>query len=156
MPSKLFKNIAYDALDTAFEEAYATWGGDKRIDDNIARELQVPVFAGERLKMLVRKVNALMHRQLDLPLDNIWRVEVRGNSRVVLNDFTMPSSSTIIRKVIALDEAPKFIRDGLSVLQIAPDGTSIEGVGKKISEDVYYIVEQNNGEDARSEGEGCD
>jgi hypothetical protein len=57
-----------------------------------------------------------------------------------------------MRKIIKLTDAPKFIQDGVSVLQIAPDGTSIEGVGKKISEDVYYIVESNDGKHPREEG----
>ena len=93
-----------------------------------------------------------MGRQEELPLDNVWRVEIRENARVVLDDFTLPSSSVIMRKIIKLTDAPKFIQDGVSVLQIAPDGTSIEGVGKKISEDVYYIVESNDGKHPREEG----
>lgn len=127
-------------------------GWDKKLDNQVATELQVPVFAGERLKMLVKKVNAIMGRQEDLPLDNVWRVEIRENARVVLDDFTLPSSSVIMRKIIKLTDAPKFVQDGISVLQIAPDGTSIEGVGKKISEDVYYIVESNDGKHPREEG----
>lgn len=141
-----------EALDKLFDEVYANWGGDKKLDDQVATELQVPVFAGERLKMLVKKVNAIMGRQEELPLDNVWRVEIRGNARVVLDDFTLPSSSVIMRKITNLADAPKFIQDGISVLQIAPDGTSIEGVGKKISEDVYYIVESNDGKHPREEG----
>jgi hypothetical protein len=144
--------IASEALDKLFDEVYVDWGGDKKLDDQVATELLVPVFAGERLKMLVKKVNAIMGRQEELPLDNVWRVEIRENARVVLDDFTLPSSSVIMRKIIKLIDAPKFIQDGVSVLQIAPDGTSIEGVGKKISEDVYYIVESNDGKHPREEG----
>jgi hypothetical protein len=137
------------------DEAYSKWGGDKKLDSQVATELLVPVFAGERLKMLVKKVNAIMGRQEELPLDNVWRVEIRENASVILDDFTLPSSSVIMRKIIKLIDAPKFIQDGVSVLQIAPDGTSIEGVGKKISEDVYYIVESNDGKHPREEGKRC-
>ena len=137
------------------DEAYTKWGGDKKLDSQVATELLVPVFAGERLKMLVKKVNAIMGRQEELPLDNVWRVEIRENASVILDDFTLPSSSVIMRKIIKLIDAPKFIQDGVSVLQIAPDGTSIEGVGKKISEDVYYIVESNDGKHPRKEGKRC-
>jgi hypothetical protein len=100
-------------------------------------------------------IKALMRMQTELPLDNVWRVEMKGSGRVILNDFTMPSASSKIKKIIKLIDAPKFIRDGVSVLQIAPDGTSIEGVGKKIDEDIYYIVERNSGEHTREEGERC-
>ena len=84
----------------------------------------------------------------------IW-VELRENDRVKLTDFTMPSSSAIINKTTTLDNAPQFIRDGLAVLQIASDGSLVEGVGKRISDTVYYIVEKVDGEHPREEGERC-
>jgi hypothetical protein len=101
-------------------------------------------------------LNAIMRMiQQDIPLEQVWRVEIKGSGRVILNDFTMPSASSKIKKIIKLTDAPQFIRDAVSVLQIAPDGTSIEGVGKKIDGDIYYIVERNDGEHTRKEGERC-
>jgi len=101
-------------------------------------------------------INNIMRMvQQEIPLENVWRVEIKSSGRVILNDFTMPSASGKIKKVIKLTDAPKFIRDAVSVLQIAPDGTSIQGVGKKIDEDIYYIVERNDGEHTREEGERC-
>ena len=101
-------------------------------------------------------IKALMRMiQQEIPLDQIWRVEMKGSGRVILNDFTLPSASSKIKKVINLTDAPKFIRDAVSVLQIAPNGTTVDGVGKKIDEDIYYIVERNDGEHTRKEGERC-
>ena len=93
--------------------------------------------------------------QRDLPLDNIWRVEIRDNARIKLTDFTMPSSSDIINKTIPITDAPKFIRDGLAILQIARNEALIDGIGKRISDTVYYIVERNDGSDPREKGERC-
>jgi hypothetical protein len=109
----------------------------------------------ESLGEIPSLIKALMRMQTELPLDNVWRVEMKGSGRIILNDFTMPSASSKIKKIIKLIDAPKFIRDGVSVLQIAPDGTSVEGVGKKIDEDIYYIVERNSGEHPREESERC-
>jgi hypothetical protein len=101
-------------------------------------------------------INNIMRMvQQEIPLEQVWRVEMKGSGRVILNDFTMPSASSKIKKVIKLTDAPKFIRDAVSVLQIAPNGTSVDGVGKKIDEDIYYIVERNDGEHTREEGERC-
>jgi hypothetical protein len=101
-------------------------------------------------------IKAIMRMvQQEIPLENVWRVEMKGSGRIILNDFTMPSASSKIKKIIKLTDAPKFVRDAISVLQIAPDGTSIEGVGKKIDEDIYYVVERNDGEHPRKEGERC-
>jgi hypothetical protein len=110
----------------------------------------------EKLSEIPTLINNIMRMvQQEIPLENVWRVEIKGSGRVILNDFTLPSASSKIKKVIKLTDAPKFIRDAVSVLQIAPDGTSIEGVGKKIDEDIYYIVERNDGEHPREEGERC-
>lgn len=153
--SPLMKKLLHESLDAIFDDVYAKWGGDARIDEEVAKELQVPVFTGVRLQALRRKVNALMERQEDLPLDNLWRVEIRDNDKVKLTDFTMPSSGATMNKTIKLINAPEFIRNGVSVLQIAPDGTSIEGVGKRISDSVYYITEKLDGSDTREEGQRC-
>jgi len=99
--------------------------------------------------------NIMRMVQQEIPLEQVWRVEIKGSGRVILNDFTMPSASSKIKKVIKLTDAPKFIRDAISVLQIAPDGTTVDGVGKRIDEDIYYIVERNDGEHTREEGERC-
>jgi hypothetical protein len=109
----------------------------------------------EKLGEIPKLINNIMCMQTEIPLEQIWRVEIKSSGRVLLNDFTMPSASGTIKKVIKLTDAPKFIRDAISVLQIAPDGTSIEGVGKKIDEDIYYIVERNDGEHTREESERC-
>lgn len=93
--------------------------------------------------------------QRDLPLDNIWRVELRDNHEINLTDFTMPSSSDKLKQTIPITNAPKFIRDGLAILQIARDEALIDGIGKRISDTVYYIVERNDGSDPREEGERC-
>jgi hypothetical protein len=126
--------------------------------DSIYDSRLMHILEGGTPKSLVEipsLIKAIMRMQTELPLDNVWRVEMKGSGRIILNDFTMPSASSKIKKIIKLIDAPKFIRDGVSVLQIAPDGTSIEGVGKKIDEDIYYIVERNSGEHPREEGERC-
>lgn len=153
--ANISKKVFEQTLNVIFDEVYAKWRGYERIDNEIAIDIQVPVFTGERLKALQRKVNALMERQLDLPLDNIWRVELRDNDRVKLTDFTMPSSSPILNKTIPIKDAPSFIRDGLAVLQISQDGVHVDGVGKRISDTVYYVVERADGGDTRKEGERC-
>jgi hypothetical protein len=111
---------------------------------------------GKKLGEIPTLINNIMCMvQQEIPLEQVWRVEMKGSGRVILNDFTMPSASSKIKKVIKLTDAPKFIRDAISVLQIAPNGTSVDGVGKKIDEDIYYIVERNDGEHTREESERC-
>jgi hypothetical protein len=110
----------------------------------------------EKIGEISTLINNIMRMvQQEIPLENVWRVEMKGSGRIILNDFTMPSASSKIKKIIKLTDAPKFVRDAISVLQIAPDGTTVDGVGKRIDEDIYYIVERNDGEHSREEGERC-
>ena len=146
--------IAKDALSKVFDEAYNTLISPDTIYDSRLMRI-VESGDAKNLDEVPALLRVILHMQVELPLDNVWRVEIKGSGRVILNDFTMPSASSKIKKVIKLTDAPKFIRDAVSVLQIAPDGTSIEGVGKKIDEDIYYIVEKMSGGDTREEGERC-
>jgi hypothetical protein len=110
----------------------------------------------KKLSEIPTLINSIMRMvQQEIPLENVWRVEMKGSGRIILNDFTMPSASSKIKKIIKLTDAPKFVRDAISVLQIAPDGTTVDGIGKRIDEDIYYIVERNDGEHPREEGERC-
>ena len=153
----LTKKLLQESLNSVFEDVYNTWGGDKRIDDRVATELTVPVFTGERLKTLIKQINALMERQEDLPLDNIWRVEIRENHMLKLSDFTMPSVSARMNQIVSRTNAPKFIQESLAVLEIAEDSSLVEGVGKRVSSSVFYIIErgESDGEYTREEGERC-
>lgn len=146
--------IAKDTLSKIFGDAYNSILTPDSIYDSRLMHI-VEGGKPESIGEIPSLIKALMRMQTELPLENVWRVEMKGSGRVILNDFTMPSASSKIKKVIKLIDAPKFIRDGVSVLQIAPDGTSIEGVGKKIDEDIYYIVERNSGEHPREKGERC-
>jgi hypothetical protein len=146
-------NIAKDVWSKIFNDTYDPIVNPDSIYDS---RLMHIIEGGDNKKLneISTLINNIMRMvQQEIPLEQVWRVEMKGSGRVILNDFTMPSASSKIKKVIKLTDAPKFIRDAVSVLQIAPNGTSVDGVGKKIDEDIYYIVERNDGEHTREEGE---
>jgi hypothetical protein len=148
-------NIAKDALSKIFEDAYNNIATPDVIYDSRLMRI-IEGSNSKNIGEIPTLINNIMRMvQQDIPLEQVWRVEMKGSGRVILNDFTMPSASSKIKKVIKLTDAPKFVRDAISVLQIAPNGTTVDGVGKKIDEDIYYIVERNDGEHTREEGERC-
>jgi hypothetical protein len=104
----------------------------------------------EMIAMLV--ADLLNMKQEDLKLDSIWRVKVYPDGFVEINDFTMPSKTGKLIDKISQAEVPDWIRDALAVLQIVDDGTVVDGVGRKISEQIYYITERKYGNQARSKG----
>lgn len=89
-------------------------------------------------------------KQEELELDSVWRVKVYPDGLVELNDFTMPSKTGKLVDKISQTDVPDWIRDALAVLQIVDDGVVVDGVGRKINEQIYYITERKYGNQARS------
>lgn len=58
-----------------------------------------------------------------------------------LNDFTLPSSQGTMGDVIRQEDLPEWIQDSLSVLAIVDQGVSVAGLGKKIDDSLFYVVE---------------
>ena len=83
----------------------------------------------------------MVEEQFNLPLTNVWRVLVNNDGTVELNDFTLPSSSGKMRDVFLQENLPQWIQDSLSVLMIVDQGVTVEGVGKKISDSIFYLME---------------
>jgi len=86
-------------------------------------------------------VLAMIQEQFELPLTNVWRVHVLNNGMVELNDFTMPSSTGKIRESFKQEDLPQWVQDSLSVLMIVDQGVTVEGVGKKITDSIFYLME---------------
>lgn len=126
----------------------------KDLDGVVDKYIMAEIAKQHPDTLVIRNLLADM-MQGELPLDNIWRVEIVENHELHLTDFTMPSSSTKLKQTIPISEAPKFIQDGLAVLQILHEDDHVDGIGKRISNSVFYIVERNDGSDPREESERC-
>ena len=102
------------------------------------------LFGGDTLVSGRLNSEALLHmieEQFNLPLQNVWRVYVHGDGTAELNDFTLPSSTGKIREVILQENLPQWVQDSLSVLMIVDQGVTVEGVGKKITDAIFYLLE---------------
>lgn len=91
---------------------------------------------------LVFEIHAHRPKTDNLQTYSFWRVKIDGDS-VELRDFTMPRYTDTITKVFKRNGLPSWLSEPISVLSICEDGVFIEGVGKKVSKDVYYI--EDNG-----------
>lgn len=83
----------------------------------------------------------MIQEQFELPLQNVWRVCLKPSGLVELNDFTMPSNRDTMRESFRQEDLPQWVQDSLSVLMIVDQGVTVEGVGKKISDSVFYLME---------------
>lgn len=85
--------------------------------------------------------NTSKGEQLELGLNNVWRVQIIGEDKFRINDFTLPRNDVIVNKVYSRNTLPKWVSDALSVLQITDDYSTIKAIGKRVDENIFYVVE---------------
>jgi hypothetical protein len=57
--------------------------------------------------------------------------------------FAMPTTEKNLppKGRLNIGDIPQWAKERISVLQICESGTTIDGVGQKVSENVYYVIE---------------
>ena len=98
----------------------------------------------EAIGMLV--ADLLQMKQEELELDTLWRVRICPDGLAEINDFTVPSKTGKLVDKIPQGDLPSWVQDAIAVLQIVDQGTVIEGVGRKMSDGLYYITERKHGD----------
>jgi hypothetical protein len=108
------------------------------------QELDKVLFGGYKssfVKVQKPMLLNMVQEQFNLPLTNVWRVHILKDNMVELNDFTLPTNTGKLRDVFKQENLPEWIQDSLSVLMIVDQGVTVEGVGKKISDSIFYLLE---------------
>jgi len=114
-----------------------------RLDLSMKENKVMMAWKDESPELVIWYLQDLMQmKQEELKLDSVWRVKVYPDGLVELNDFTMPSKTGKLVDKISQTDIPDWIRDALAVLQIVDDGAVVDGVGRKINEQIYYITER--------------
>jgi hypothetical protein len=107
----------------------------ERIDD-IIMEGKSPTISRDDFRMMIAE-------DLNHPLEQVWRVRFHDDDTVALYSFAMPATEKNLPSKDRLNRGamPQWVKERISVLQICESGTTIEGVGQKVSENVYYVLE---------------
>ena len=114
-----------------------------RLDLSMKENKVMMAWKDESPELVIWYLQDLMQmKQEELKLDSVWRVKVYPDGLVELNDFTMPSKTGKLVDKISQTDIPDWIRDALAVLQIVDDGAIVDGVGRKINEQIYYVTER--------------
>jgi hypothetical protein len=128
-------------MGTTFGQLY-NYGFDRESSRYDWLEVDYVLFNEKKDLLNHRKqILHMIQQQFELPLTNVWRVHVLNNGMVELNDFTLPSSTGKMRDVFKQENLPQWIQDSLSVLMIVDQGVTVEGVGKKITDSIFYLME---------------
>jgi hypothetical protein len=107
----------------------------ERMDD-IIMEGKSPTISRDDFRMMIAE-------DLNHPLEQVWRVRFHDDDTVALYSFAMPATEKNLpsKDRLNIGAMPQWVKERISVLQICESGTTIEGVGQKVSENVYYVLE---------------
>jgi hypothetical protein len=85
---------------------------------------------------------AMIAHSLDQPIEQVWRVKLQEDGTVDMYSFAMPRQKNLpTTKCLNTALLPQWINERLSVLQICQAGDIVDGVGQKVSDKVYYVIE---------------
>jgi hypothetical protein len=84
----------------------------------------------------------MVARTLKTKMENAWRVRFHDDGTVAIHSFAIPIEKNFgAANCLNTAALPMWIQERLAVLQICEQGTILEGVGQKVSERVYYVIE---------------
>lgn len=108
----------------------------ERIDSIIMEQngYNTPLCRDDYMRMIA---NDLSH-----PIEQVWRVKLQSDGSIDMYSFAMPHQKNLpAARCLNYAALPDWIKQRLSVLQICESGTTLDGVGQKVSENVYYVLE---------------
>ena len=107
----------------------------QRIDD-IVMEGQSPVLEPQDYLRMIAE-------DLDRPIEQVWRVRFHDDGTISLYSFALPAheKNLVTKQRLNRGDMPQWIKERVAVLQICQAGDSIDGVGQKVSDSAYYVIE---------------
>ena len=85
---------------------------------------------------------AMISESLCTPIEQIWRVKINDDGAIDMYSFAMPQEKNLpTTHCLNRESLPDWIRERISVLQICEQGDIVEGVGQKLSDKVFYVIE---------------
>jgi hypothetical protein len=107
----------------------------ERMDD-IIMEGKSPTISRDDFRMMIAE-------DLNRPLEQVWRVRFHDDDTVAMYSFAMPATEKNLpsKDRLNIGAMPQWVKERIAVLQICESGTTIDGVGQKVSENVYYVLE---------------
>ena len=86
---------------------------------------------------------AMIADSLECHIEQVWRVKLLDDDTFNLCSFALPQpeKNLNIGRCLNQVDMPDWIKERISVLQICDTGETVEGVGQKVSENVFYVIE---------------
>ena len=102
------------------------------------------VMSGKSPTIRPEDFMAMIAENLEQPIEQVWRVRFHDDGAVSLYSFAMTPIEKNFGMQDRLNNAsylPDWVKERIAVLQICESGDTIKGVGQKVSDKVFYVIE---------------
>lgn len=106
------------------------------VDIHIMESDNPTLDRGDFMRIVCDTINSKM--------EQTWRVRIHDDGTVALYSFAIPNTEKNLHPTDRLNDVsllPIWVKERLAVLQICEQGDIVEGVGQKVSDSVYYVIE---------------
>jgi hypothetical protein len=84
----------------------------------------------------------MVSEALCTPIEQVWRVKINEDGTVHSYSFAMPQEKNLpAASCLNTAALPEWIKERLAVLQICEHGDTVAGVGQKLSDRVFYVIQ---------------
>ena len=105
-----------------------------RVDSHVMESDKPTLDRGDFMRMVCNT--------LDSKMEQTWRVRILDNGMVRLQSFAMPQKNLDVSSCLNdVSQLPDWIKQRIAVLQICEYGDIVSGVGQKVSDKVFYVLE---------------
>lgn len=107
----------------------------ERVDIHIMETPEPTLDRGDFMRMVCNTINSKM--------EQTWRVRIHEDGTVAMYSFAMPPQKNLdnAERLNDVSHLPIWVQERLAVLQICQQGDILDGVGQKVSERVFYVIE---------------
>lgn len=87
---------------------------------------------------------SMVAEALECKMEQVWRVSFYDNGKVDLYSFAMPLGEKNLPIADRLNDQsllPSWVQERIAVLQICEQGDIVDGVGQKVSDKVFYVIQ---------------
>jgi hypothetical protein len=101
------------------------------------------VMEGESMTMHPEDFMGMVSKSLECHIEQVWRVKFMDDGTVDMYSFAMPQQKNLpaASRLNNAASLPDWVNERISVLQICESGAVVGGVGQKVSEKVFYVIE---------------
>lgn len=104
------------------------------VDIHIMESDNPTLDRGDFMRMVCNKMNT--------KIEQTWRVRFHEDGTVAVYSFAMPPQKNLHNEPrLNKENIPVWINERIAVLQICQQGDIVDGVGQKVSDKVFYVIE---------------